>query len=108
MNLNDYCEESWDVAYSKGWHAVYRSFGDLIALIHSEVSEALEAFRESGQVRLVSFVDGKPEGVPIELADVLIRIFDLCEDYEIDLETAYRIKTEYNKSRDYRHGGKRL
>lgn len=50
---------------------------------------------------------GKPEGIPIELADVIIRILDYCGYAGIDIEAAIRQKHEYNKSRPYRHGGKK-
>jgi NTP pyrophosphatase (non-canonical NTP hydrolase) len=48
----------------------------------------------------------KPEGVPIELADCIIRILDYCGHAGIDIEQAIKIKHEYNKTRPHRHGGK--
>ena len=53
------------------------------------------------------YKDKKPEGVAIELADCIIRILDYCGKAGIDIENAIRIKHEYNKSRPYRHGGKK-
>ena len=50
--------------------------------------------------------DGKPEGIPSELADVIIRIFDYCGYAGIDIEKANKEKHEFNESRPYRHGGK--
>ncbi len=50
--------------------------------------------------------DKKPEGIPIELANLLIRIFDTCGTYGINLSEALRMKMAYNKTRPYRHGGK--
>ena len=49
----------------------------------------------------------KPEGVAVELADCVIRIMDYCGHAGIDIEEAIRIKHEYNKTRPYRHGGKK-
>lgn len=49
----------------------------------------------------------KPEGVAVELADCVIRILDYCGHAGIDIEEAIRIKHEYNKTRPYRHGGKK-
>ncbi|KKN60999.1 hypothetical protein LCGC14_0526240 [marine sediment metagenome] len=50
----------------------------------------------------------KPEGFPSELADVIIRVFDLCEHLNIDIEDAIETKIRYNKSRTYKHGGKAI
>lgn len=88
-----------------GWREGNNTFGDYIALLHSEVSEALEAFREW---KLRDATEGKPEGVGSELADVLIRLLDMCDVYSIDLEQEYRRKMAYNATRPYQHGGKAL
>lgn len=47
-----------------------------------------------------------PEGIPSELADVVIRVLDYCEAAGIDLEQEIIIKNEFNKTRPYKHGGK--
>lgn len=49
----------------------------------------------------------KPEGFGIELADVIIRVLDLCRAMGIDIQRCYELKTAYNESRPHRHGGKR-
>ncbi len=108
-------KRSWVVSQSKGWHdpierdGVVRdaSAAERIALIHSEASEALEALREEQE--LVWYDEGgKPEGVGIELADVVIRVGDLCEILGVDLESCIEIKSQYNEGRSMRHGGKIL
>lgn len=76
-----------------------------LALIHSEVSEALEAYRDGELGTLLD--NGKPEGFAVELADVVIRIADLCGALGIDLEEAIKLKSQYNETRAHRHGGKR-
>jgi NTP pyrophosphatase (non-canonical NTP hydrolase) len=45
--------------------------------------------------------------VPVELADCLIRILDICAAYDIDIESVISVKMKYNAMREYRHGGKR-
>ena len=49
----------------------------------------------------------KPEGIAAELADVIIRVLDYCAYAGIDIENVLKVKHEYNKSRPYRHGGKK-
>lgn len=93
--INVLCKEAYLTAKSKGWHDEPRETGTLLALIHSEVSEALEADRK-----------GNADNFAEELADVCIRVFDLCGLKEIDLESAISKKMEYNKTRTYKHGGK--
>jgi NTP pyrophosphatase (non-canonical NTP hydrolase) len=46
------------------------------------------------------------EGFPVELADVIIRVLDLCGKFGIDLRAAVAMKMAYNESRPYRHGGR--
>ena len=87
-----------------------RNLYEQVALMHSELSEALEELRNGRGVTEVYFNEDKPdkpEGFPIELADVLIRIFDTAGRYGIDLPLAVDMKLSYNKSRPYRHGGKK-
>jgi NTP pyrophosphatase (non-canonical NTP hydrolase) len=70
------------------------------------VSEVLESYRD-GVMETVISESGKPEGVPSELADVVIRGLDLCGHLGIDLESAIELKHRYNQSRPFRHGNKR-
>lgn len=91
----------------KGWYDVERTFGEDIALIHSEVSEALEEFRNR-RLSTVRDENGKPVGVPSELADIIIRVLDLCERLNVDIEHEIALKISYNIDRPYRHGDKLL
>jgi NTP pyrophosphatase (non-canonical NTP hydrolase) len=106
--INALVKAAHDNAVSKGWWEEDRSFGEVIALIHSEVSEALEFYREGHNPDELFYTkDGtKPDGIPAELADVVIRIFDACGRYGIDLEAAILEKMAYNATRPHKHGGK--
>lgn len=72
-----------------------RNNAEIIALIHSELSEALEALRHDNW-----------KNVAEEMADTAIRIMDFCEARGINLEKEILKKIKKNKKRAYRHGKK--
>jgi NTP pyrophosphatase (non-canonical NTP hydrolase) len=106
--INSLVHEAHQNAVDKGWDDKPRSFGDVVALMHSELSEALEDHRNGRGFTETYYEGEKPCGIPIELADTVIRIFDACGKYGIDLESAIREKMAYNATRTRRHGGKKL
>lgn len=115
LTIAELIRESHATAVEKGWWEKYRPFSEGIALMHSELSEALEEWRKYGmnqkmliytEADVLSGLGGKPEGIAVEFADLLIRIGDWCGKHAIPLEEALRAKMAYNKTRLHRHGGK--
>lgn len=107
-----------DLACEKGWWDGYDrdDLGRLklttdqviskIALIHAELSEAVEEARKSDDYGLYFGEGDKPEGFGIELSDALIRILDLFGALGLDAHSTVLVKHAYNMRRPHRHGGK--
>lgn len=110
-----------------------RNVGELTALVMTELAEAFESYRNSepdlwfeyaipgpngetmknkptdGFSDQPSFggVLGKPQGIASELADVIIRVVDWADEYDIPLVQAILEKHAYNQTRPWRHGHKK-
>lgn len=172
MNIEDFARDVHALATEKGWWDKERPIEDTFVMLHCELSEAVEEYRNGhGMTEIYYSEDGKPEGVPVELADVVIRLLDAAMEYgdygkfaPINVEKTYesfgafierchedvvsvkcgvqlyktiglqntsysmlisrirrwfdqngmdlwrvcRMKHEYNKTRPYRHGNKRM
>lgn len=128
MNLTEFAKEVHGNAVDHGWWDDPRAFGEVVALCHSELSEALEEYRSgkpmaycnnkhcecAGDMEACVHVcgfragTGKPEGIAVEMADCIIRILDWCGKEGVDIDAIVKLKHEYNKKRPYRHGGKKL
>lgn len=134
--LDEIAQACFKTAKSKGWWKKYKGrkltpdeLAAKLCLIHSEVSEALEEVRSSRPITETRFtipfeltgdtvvghvregaqkLGDKPEGFASELADVVIRVFDLCGYLGIDIAEAIRMKMAYNEQRTYKHGGKTI
>ena len=103
--LNELAQEIHENAKAHGWWDKERSFGEIIALCHSELSEALEEYRNDNPQHYEGD-DDKPEGIAVEMIDCIIRILDWAGREGVDVDGILRLKMEYNKTRPYRHGGK--
>jgi len=105
MKINDWAVEIHENAVEHGWWEQEREIPEIIALCHSELSEALESYRNDEPMYWES--NGKPEGIATELVDCVIRVFDFLAHEGINIEDVLEAKHEYNKSRPYKHGGKK-
>lgn len=118
--LNAFADEVHKNAVTHGWWEEERSFAEIIALCHSELSEALEEYRKDADICYYYDNDGdictdmtayngeKLEGIGVELADCVLRILDYCGKENIDIAEILKLKHEFNKTRDFKHGGKRI
>lgn len=126
--LREYARIFHANAVAKGFvpEGGHRPVPEIVALLHSEVSEMLECWRDNqpflwtgevsgGEGRIIFgegtapaliASTGKPEGIAAEAADVFIRLLQSCEELGIDLAQAVEAKWRYNATRPHRHGGK--
>lgn len=114
--VRDMQEAAHSASKEKGWwpesDLERASDGDVeliatkLMLITTEVAEAMEDVR-NGHIEPDTRLDGKPEGLPSELADIVIRVMDLAGSISIDLAHEIHRKMEYNATRSHRHGGKK-
>lgn len=112
MALNDLAAMATETAkskgFSKGKKAAQKAIPERLVLMHSELSEALEEHRAGRGPTEVYSNDGsaKPEGIPVEIADLVIRALHFCGELGIDLGAAVKLKMAYNKTRPFKHGKK--
>ena len=113
LTLKDLTADVHATAKAAGWHDVPRTLVEDLCLIHTEVSEVVEEVR-NGQLPGETYYEKKPDGtkkpcgIPSELADIIIRTLHVAAKFGVDIEAALKEKMSYNKTRPYRHGGKKL
>lgn len=125
-SIRELQQRCWQTAEDKGFHddrpkrsqydtreqflkALANWQGNKLLLMVSEIVEAHDELR-SGFHASDSYYSvserGKPEGVPSELADTVIRVLDFCGTEGIDLESIIEEKLAYNATRERLHGRK--
>ena len=124
--INELAKQVHQNAKDHGFFDKEKNIGEMLCLIHSEVSEALEAdrkdmyFNKRMEYQPITVVNGWVSDIDFikafkqyckgtfeeEMADIVIRVMDLCAFKGIDLEAHIKAKMRYNSLREYKHGKK--
>lgn len=104
--INEYAEKVHENSVRHGWWESKRDLPEIIALCHSELSEALEAYRNGEKMMWMN--GEKPDGIAVEMCDCIIRILDYLAEEGVDIDYVLAMKHAYNLTRPYKHGGKKI
>ena len=119
--LNEISKQVYEANKLKGFDVKNENLGQTLCLIHSEISEALEAIRHDKKASLMAFdyreedretdLDFQSDFTAIikdtfedEIADTFIRLMDLVGALEIDIDRHIELKRKFNSLREYKHG----
>jgi hypothetical protein len=125
--LNELSRSIHENAVRHGWWDEKRDLLQVVALCHTELSEAVEEYRDGKPMEYTVCDDcisnpesgwncalldtcphadhrDKPEGQAVEMIDCVIRILDWCGKEGIDVDGVMRRKMAYNETRPYKHG----
>ena len=119
--LNEISKQVYEANKLKGFDVKNENIGQTLCLIHSEISEALEAIRHDKKASLMAFdyreedretdLDFQSDFTAIikdtfedEIADTFIRLMDLVGALEIDIDRHIELKRKFNSLREYKHG----
>jgi NTP pyrophosphatase (non-canonical NTP hydrolase) len=91
--LNAYMTQVRELVDAKGFSSDEEQIWQMLALIHTEISEAADAYKKGRSYNEVG----------IELADAIIRILHLCSALDVDIEALYQAKMIRNWQRPYRY-----
>jgi len=98
MKISELIKKAHENSCNKGFHDKPMQLGTMLMLIVSELSEALEADRNCKHGLFVK------DNFEDEIADVFIRLGDLCGYLGIDIEKQIEWKMKFNESRERLHG----
>lgn len=113
MTIKKMQDKAFANALKHGFHHKGQNIGEMLMLIVSELGEALEADRKNKHCYKTIDIENLSceqfnlvvkDTFEDELADVVIRVADLCGYLGIDMESHIKAKMKYNDSRPYKHG----
>jgi len=120
--INEISKQVYEANKLNGFDVQQENLGQTLCLIHSEVSEALEAIRKNKHADLMTatinytdklksdevfknvFAQYIKDTFEDEIADTFIRLMDLVGALDIDIDKHIELKRRFNSLREYKHG----